>query len=376
MGRTVKGFLPQCLMACFSLLSMRNTGIPTRPNSTITMGGVPIKALFDTGSTVTLCHAKFLPNVRSSSNSCYMYLPELRSANGSALKVIESKYVSIQLKAGEKRLHQVYFVKNLQVDAIIGMDFMAKNKITIDTSSKKIHIPPWKLPAPEPRIPFRTNPYTTQTLHDKDSEYEVMVVSEQAFSIAPNEEQKVTFKIPSQPTICPSRGLFSSDESYHDELIFLDGVINPQQDICSTVVLNKSNRSIHLPKNSPLGTVSTNPSTQFAEYHEVFSVQHGKPVLKDTSHIEKVDLSHVPPNYIASYKSLLIKYADVFSRHDLDVGHSKTLPHQVRLTDPNRVVSINQYRLPYHLKEVAIDYVDKLLRSGVVRPSTSVFNSP
>ena len=91
------------------------------------MGGVPIKALFDTGSTVTLCHAKYLPNVVSTSNSSYTYIPELRSANGSALKVVESKWVTIQLKAGDKRLHQVYFVKNLQVDAIIGMDFMSKH---------------------------------------------------------------------------------------------------------------------------------------------------------------------------------------------------------------------------------------------------------
>ena len=66
------------------------------------MGGVPIKALFDTGSTVTLCHAKYLPNVVSTSNSSYTYIPELRSANGSALKVVESKYVTIQLKAGDK----------------------------------------------------------------------------------------------------------------------------------------------------------------------------------------------------------------------------------------------------------------------------------
>ena len=73
-----------------------------RPNSTIHMGGVPIKALFDTGSTVTLCHAKYLPNVVSTSNSSYTYIPELRSANGSALKVVESKYVTIQLKAGNK----------------------------------------------------------------------------------------------------------------------------------------------------------------------------------------------------------------------------------------------------------------------------------
>ena len=46
------------------------------------------------------------------------------------------------------------------------------------------------------------------------------------------------------------------------------------------------------------------------------------------------------------------------------------------MTDPNRIVSINQYRLPHHLKQVAIDYVDKLLKAGVIRPSMSVFNSP
>ena len=57
-----------------------------------------------------------------------------------------------------------------------------------------------------------------------------------------------------------------------------------------------------------------------------------------------------------------------FFKNDLDVGHSKTLPHVVRLTDPHKIVLVNQYRLPYHLKEVAIDYVEKLLKS--------VFNSP
>ena len=38
-------------------------------------------------------------------------------------------------------------------------------------------------------------------------------------------------------------------------------------------------------------------------------------------------------------------------------------------------MSINQYRLSHHVKEVAIDYVQKLLAAGVVRKSNSVFNS-
>ena len=87
-------------------------------------------------------------------------------------------------------------------------------------------------------------------------------------------------------------------------------------------------------------------------------------------------LSHIPAQYREKYSSLIRSYSDTFSKHDLDVGHSSTLPQTVRLLNPNKIVSINQYRLPYHLKEVAIDYVDKLLKSGVIRPSTSVFNSP
>ena len=83
----------------------------------------------------------------------------------------------------------------------------------------------------------------------------------------------------------------------------------------------------------------------------------------------------LPLSVKGRYQALLREYADIFLKHDLDVGHSQTIPHTVRLTDHNKVVSVNQYRLKYHLQEVAIDYAKKLLKSGVIRPSTSVFNS-
>ena len=93
-------------------------------------------------------------------------------------------------------------------------------------------------------------------------------------------------------------------------------------------------------------------------------------------HLNQIDLSHLPTQYRESYRSLIHKYADVFSSSDLDIGHSKSLPHVVRLRDPNCITSITQYGLPYKLKKVAIDYVQKLMEAGVVRKSTSVFNSP
>ena len=157
----------------------------------------------------------------------------------------------------------------------------------------------------------------------------------------------------------------------------MDGVIASHgYDICAAVVMNTSHLPITLTKTCPLANITPYSRALCSPLSSVLSVSKGKPVLKDISHLQEIDLQHVPPAYLPEYKALLAEFADIFSKHDLDVGHSKTLPHQVRLTDPNKIVSINQYRLPYHLKEIAIDYVDKLLKSGVVRPSTSVFNSP
>ena len=139
------------------------------------------------------------------------------------------------------------------------------------------------------------------------------------------------------------------------------------------MVINKGNRHVKLERNSLLGELHFYPDSSFRDYHEVFSISRNatRPELRDVSHIKQINLSHVPELFRCRYQTLLNNYADVFSKHDLDVGHSKTLPHEVRLTDPNRVVSINQYRLPYHLKEVAIDYVDRLLKSGVCLLYTS-----
>ena len=96
----------------------------------------------------------------------------------------------------------------------------------------------------------------------------------------------------------------------------------------------------------------------------------------NTEHVDRIPLDKVPTRYQHQYRNLLRSYADVFSTNDLDIGHCRSLPHYVRLKDPHRLTAINQYRLPFHLKEVAMDYVKKLLAAGVVRKSTSVFNSP
>ena len=97
---------------------------------------------------------------------------------------------------------------------------------------------------------------------------------------------------------------------------------------CAAIVLNTSSSPILLGRNSPLAIINLVRADSCRPVSEVFQVHHGRTRLTDTSHLKQIDLSHIPDHYRPKYHSLL---------------------HE---------------------------FVDKLLKSGVIRPSTSVFNSP
>ena len=175
-----KGFLPSCLLTCFSFLLSAGKRETVRPNCNLKIGKATVRALFDTGSTVTLCHSRYLKDMPSNRHrqDHLLPMPDLKSANGSSLNVVDVKTVPISIKPGQSSSHRVYFVQNLQVPAIIGMDYMSTNHLIIDTKHLKIHFPDHGTPP------------------DNISDYSVNVMSKKEVSIAPMEEAKVSFEIP------------------------------------------------------------------------------------------------------------------------------------------------------------------------------------
>ena len=155
----------------------------------------------------------------------------------------------------------------------------------------------------------------------------------------------------------------------------MEGIVSVQHSKCNVVFANFTHLPISVPAYTSVAQLHTGPLTALPITFCLAS-HPAKPVLNSVDHRQWIDLSHIPSHYQEKYRSLIHKYGDVFSKSDLDIGHSKSLPHVVRLKDPNRITSISQYHLPYKLKEVAIDYVQKLMEAGVIIKSTSVFNSP
>ena len=145
----------------------------------------------------------------------------------------------------------------------------------------------------------------------------------------------------------------------------MEGIVSVQQSKCNAVFANFT----HLPISVPAYTSAAQLHTSLLTAMPIDSCPASHPnklVLNLVDHLQRIDLSHIPSHYQERYRLLIHKYGDVFSKSDLDIGHCESLPHVVRLKDPNRITSINQYRLPYKLKEVAIDYVQKLMEAGVI----------
>ena len=91
---------------------------------------------------------------------------------------------------------------------------------------------------------------------------------------------------------------------------------------------------------------------------------------------KNVDLNGVPVRHHEDYLQLLNEFSDVFSLDPDDVGHCNIIKQRITLKDPNKVSCTPPYRIPHHLKEVVLKYVDKLLAAGIIRKSSSPFSAP
>lgn len=177
-------------------------------------------------------------------------------------------------------------------------------------------------------------------------------------------------------------GLIESCTSLPDQVMVMDGITASNHDAsgsltCSVVIANFSHIPINIPSNTPLCSLFISNKMECPPLTDCLSINKSTPKIVKTAHVDKISLDHLPEKWIPKYRSLLRSCADVFWKMTWMLAIAQVyLPYQLKLIAPNRITSISQYRLPHHLKEVAMDYVKKLLTVGIIRKSNSVFNSP
>ena len=192
---------------------------------------------------------------------------------------------------------------------------MAKANMSISTASKQICL----AVAPDLNTPHGT------------------LAMQKSTTFEPHTETKVNFEIPHKL----ENALIESHPDLDSNLHLMDGItssyaINGKHYV-HAIIANFTHSPIVVSRLENVGTYVTLPSRDVQPIDKCLAISEGKPALKDTSHVKNISLIHVPQSFRPRYQALLTSYADVFSRHDLDLGRCSTLPHEVRMTDPNPV---------------------------------------
>ncbi|XP_030750260.1 uncharacterized protein LOC115878045 [Sitophilus oryzae] len=73
--------------------------------------------------------------------------------------------------------------------------------------------------------------------------------------------------------------------------------------------------------------------------------------------------------------ALIEEYVDIFN-YGLHQPKTKTVQHEIHLSDPHKKIMLKPYSLNPHLKEVMYEQVDEMLSAGVIEPSTSSYCFP
>lgn len=327
---------------------------PIRPFLTVGINELDIKALFDTGATISVINWRTFLRLRNRPQLTPMNL-SVSAANGHRLKVRGSAMLKLTIH-GKPIIRPFAVVENLNTDVIVGADTMDAEHIIIDVHDRTIY-----------RKPKNTSEkISSLQLASTKGTIVMQPLEEQLIKLVPD------IQIPKNTDI----------------LVNANGDLNPLYQISPSLVHSDPDGTIRVVVTNPTDQTQTfQPQQISAEFEiidqrtqQVFNIdsvqQNFQHKTKPTISEKDVNLQQIPKEFQPKYLQLLNQFADILSINVNEVGKADVIKQTITLKDPNKIASTPPYRLPVHLKEVAVEYVRTLLDAGIIRKSTSPFCSP
>ena len=316
----------------------------------ISINGKSIHSLFDSGSQISILNWDAflsLPNRPRLSHAPI----SLNTANGGQIDVMGLSTFTLKVGPVHQCSYDLIVVKGMNAKCILGHDFMHKFGIVLDAGAKKILV--------------RGKPNKKLT-----------VCASQAYTLEPHTENLLRAKPDQQ--LAPMNYLCSSIYGFENETSALQleqGIVRPDQNNSIPILMaNASDFPIKIVRGQSIAQLEPIATDQLTHAHDV-SIASVTQMRRRISKTE-VNLEGIPATLHDRYLNLLSEFSDIFSLNPDDIGKCPVLPQKITLKDPNKIASKPPYPIPHHLQPVVTDYVEKLLRTGVIRRSESPFSSP
>ena len=327
---------------------------------TVTIGPHSFEALVDTGSSVTMisgvvynkiknCSQPLIPN-----NNC----SEIQGiVAGHTLKILGTVSVSLGINEFYSNAHKLVVVEQASQPFILGLDFVDKYRISVDTKDRMLII----------ENPERTYGIPMKAVCILDSG-EKTVVSCNHLTIPPRSGIDIDVKVRNMSGSldgCIEQGLNSCPEIIIARSI--NTVINGNTKVRA---LNMNSYPVTLVKNQNLAT--------FIPVERADTVQHAAVHVSGTENREHAfDLDHtdLSEKQKEGVFEMLSRYDHIMGSNEYDMGCTGTIKHTIDVQGSPPIKQTYR-RFPQPLKREIDEEIAKLLEKGIIEPSFSPWAAP
>uniref|UniRef100_A0A1A8HG02 Gypsy retrotransposon integrase-like protein 1 n=1 Tax=Nothobranchius korthausae TaxID=1143690 RepID=A0A1A8HG02_9TELE len=355
----------------------------------VTMGGVQVPCLLDTGSMVSTISESFFyqhfePWGADKLRSCHWL--RLKAANGLAIPYIG--YLELEVELCGKVLTQcgVLVVKDtpegglLSRPGVLGMNVISRcYRDLFGEHGRTLFEQSPLSQAPEPVRLALQKCHQASRRAAGGAPGTIKVGGRQACQI-PAGTMKVV------ATTCADR--FSGKSVLFEPPVFglpagllsSPALVRVERGVAHIMVINVGSTGVLLYPRTRVGTVvevgvSSFPRgiTEVPLHEATVASQLGSDVTSDQ--LNELDLSNLSVSDQETVRSLLTRYDSVFSAHDGDLGCTNLVVHEIPLQDD---VPVRQRfrRIPPSDYEAVKDHINQLLEAQVIRESSSPYASP
>lgn len=372
--------------------------------------------LIDSGANISLIQPEILEMIKGKTKIEYISRRvRIQTIDHNTIPYMSA--INLKFKIGNKWFNNQFFVtkhewNNSKYHAILGYDFLQRNKVIIDVNAKNLIVDNMKINYNECNPNTNNNDdsddlmesendylneisqesvnenikiqnynehdYETYLDNSENTNYNVKVANN--IKISPDSSQIVAVKI---PTILKDQNLiFSPKQSKSNYTIFESLHTANFQDEINMVIENNSDKEILIRKKTILGNVSIFDLKNLIKPQKMQTYQVNNINKAEILELRKTellpsdfDLDHLNVKEKEEMLQLLMRNYKIFSKSYKTLGETSEV-----VPDFNLMHSFPLQTKPYPIPNIAKKYaqqeIQKLLDAGIIEPSTSSYSFP
>ena len=338
--------------------------------------GTTTAFILDTGAAVTLLRRDLRDRGKQPQSTLEPWSgPKLVGANGTPIRVLGTATVNLTM-AHKTFPTQVVVAEPLTAEAIMGLDFLEKNKCVIQADKRILTFARDGISVP--MIRPSAQPHAAR----------ISVNLIQSLQIPACSEQEVMAQM--EEKICGGTWMIENEQSMNLPVLVARELVSPTDGNVPVRLFNPTNQSVTVYKGARVGhaeimddldsacvsTVSVSETSLTPDIQPPSQTQRSQMQVVAKALNEVVqNCQNLSPVEKEQLYQLLLAYSDIFGTQQSDLGRTDCIRHKI---DTGNAAPIRQRtrRLAPHQHQEAKKLVEEMLHKDVIQPSSSPWAAP